>query len=228
VGISGQYRLGAREGTPPADCVADAKSAVRYLRSHAAELGIDPQKIAVGGESAGAHIAACAGTLPAYNDPKDDLSISCVPDALLLYYPFAMVTPFGNRKDDMSPLHFVTPSTPPTLLVAGEMDGIAPAQRGIDWGNQMKGSANPFRLFIYRKAHHPSGNHDFTKPGIDNDMIRQTDIFLVSLGYLSGQPTVPPMDAEAIAKLHVDPKDFKPIPPKPAPARPAASAGSNS
>ena len=217
VGISGQYRLGGREGTPPPACVADAKSAVRYLRSHAAELGIDPQKIAVGGESAGAHIAAAAGTLPAYNDPKDDLSVSCVPNALLLYFPFSMVTPIGNRKDDMSPLHFVTPSTPPTLFIAGEMDGIAPAERGIDWGNQMKGGANQFSLFIYRRAHHPSGIHDPRRPGVDNDIIRQTDIFLASLGYLSGQPTIPPMDAEAIAKLHVDPKDFKPLPPKASP-----------
>jgi len=213
VGIAGQYRLGGREGTQPPDCVADAKSAVRYLRAHAAELGLDPQKIAVGGESAGAHIAACTGTLPAYNDPKDDLTVSCVPNALLLYFPFKMVTTVGNRnKDDMSPLHFVTPSTPPTLFIGGEMDDIAPAQRGIDWGNQMKGGTNEFRFFIYRRAHHPSGHQDMTKPGLDNDLIRQTDLFLVSLGFMTGDPTIPPMDADAIAQLHVDPKDFKFVP----------------
>ena len=209
VGITGQYRLGAREGTTPPDCVADAKSAVRYLRAHAAELGIDPHKIAVGGESAGAHIAACAGTLPAYNDPHDDLAVSCVPNALLLYFPYKMVTTVSNRKDDMSPLHFVTPATPPTLFIAGEMDDIAPARRGIDWGDAMKGGTNPFRLLVYRRAHHPSGNHDLTKPGLDNDLVRQTDLFLVSLGFMTGVPTVSPMDPAALAKLHLDPQDFK-------------------
>ncbi len=64
---------------------------MRYLRGHAAELGIDPQKIAIEGESAGAHIAACTGTLETYDDPKDDLSVSCVPNALLLYFPFKMM-----------------------------------------------------------------------------------------------------------------------------------------
>jgi len=213
VGIAGQYRLGGREGVQPQDCVADAKSAVRYLRAHASELGLDPQKIAVGGESAGAHIAACTGTVPAYNDPKDDLTVSCVPNALLLYFPFQMISDRGNRKDDMSPLHFVTPTTPPTLFIAGEMDGIAPAERGIDWGNQMKGGTNAFRFFIYSRAHHPSGHQDMTKPGDDNDMIRQTDLFLVSLGFMTGDPTVTPMDADAIAKLHVDPATFKPLAP---------------
>jgi acetyl esterase/lipase len=218
VGIAPQYRLGGREGVKPEDCVADAKSVVRYVRAHAAELGIDPNKVAVGGESAGAHIAACTGTIPGMDDPKDDLSVSCVPNALLLYFPFQMICTSGKHAAEISPLKFVTPKTPPTLFVAGEMDGIAPAERGIDWGNQMAGG-NPYRFFIYKRAHHPSGHHDMTKPGDDNDMVRQTDLFLVSLGFMTGAPTVPPMDDAAIAALHVDPKDFKPLPPPPAPPK---------
>jgi acetyl esterase len=208
VGITAQYRLGNREGTKAEDCVADAKSAVRYVRAHAAELGIDPQKIAVGGESAGAHISACTGTVPGLDDPTDDKSVSCVPNAMLLYFPYKMICDVGTDKDAMSPLKYVTPKTPPTLFVAGEMDGIAPAERGIEWGNQMQGG-NPFRLFIYKRAHHPSGKHDMNKPGDDNDMVRQTDLFLASLGYVTGAPTVPAMDDNAIAQLHVDPNDFK-------------------
>ena len=211
VGIAPQYRLGVREGMPPPECVADAKSAVRYVRAHAAELGIDPQKIAVGGESAGAHIAACTGTLTTYDDPKDDLSVSCVPNALVLEFPYSMITTVGNKKDDMSPLHFVTPKTPPTIFIAGEQDGIAPAERGKDWGNQMQGGGNEFRYFIYRRAHHPSGHQDMTKPGQEDDMIRQEDLFLEKLGFLTGAPTVPAMDDAAIAALHVDPATFVPV-----------------
>ena len=207
VGITGQYRLGDREGTSPAECVADAKSAVRYLRSHAAELGIDPGKIVIAGVSAGAHIAACTGTIPGHNDPQDDLSVSCVPDAMLLYYPFQM----SNRNNDLAPLSFVNPATPPTLFAAGEIDRIAPADRGILWGEKMKDGRNEFRLFIYRKTHHPSGGkHDIDDPGADNDIIRQSDLFLTKLGYLTGEPTITPMTPEAIEAIHMDPKDFKP------------------
>ncbi len=211
VGITGQYRVGQREGMGPPECVADAKSAVRYLRAHAAELGIDPAKIVVGGESAGAHIAACAGTLPAYNDPRDDLSVSCVPDALLLYFPFKMITTRGNRKDDMSPLHFVGPATPPTLFIGGEDDGIAPAEHGAEWGEKMKAGKHLFRYFIYRKTHHPSGTPDIMKPGVPNDIFRQSDLFLAALGFVQGAPTVTPMDAATVEGLHVDPATFHPV-----------------
>ena len=207
VGITGQYRLGDREGTSPAACVADAKSAVRYLRAHAAELGIDPAKIAIAGVSAGAHIAACTGTIPGLSDPKDDPAVSCVPDAMLLYYPYQMA---GSRKE-MAPLSFVTTATPPTLFAAGEIDKLAPAERGIEWGEKMKGGANEFRLFIYRNTHHPSGGkHDINVPGADNDIIRQSDLFLAKLGYLAGEPTIAPMTPEAIETIHIDPKDYKP------------------
>ena len=211
VGITGEYRLGQREGIGPGECVADAKSAVRYLRVHAPDLGIDPTKIAVGGESAGAHIAACTGTVPAYNDPNDDLSVSCVPDALLLYFPYQMITTRGNRKDDMSPLHFVGPNTPPTLFIGGEEDGIAPAERGMEWGDKMKDGKNLFRYFIYRKTHHPSGKTDISKPGVPNDIFRQADLFLGALGFVQGEPTVTPMNPAAIAQLHVDPQTFHPL-----------------
>jgi acetyl esterase/lipase len=50
VGISMSYRLhSAKTGVSVFDCVKDARSAVRYIRGHAAELGIDPQKIIVSG-----------------------------------------------------------------------------------------------------------------------------------------------------------------------------------
>ena len=88
-----EYRLVKTNGTVTvADCVADCKSAVRYLRSHAAELSIDPHRIAVLGESAGGHLAACVGTLDGFDDPADNLRISARPDALVLYNPLTDFT----------------------------------------------------------------------------------------------------------------------------------------
>jgi hypothetical protein len=59
VAISAQYRLSKDGNSLPIEAVEDAKSAVRYVRSQAANLGIDPNRIAVGGASAGGHLAVC-------------------------------------------------------------------------------------------------------------------------------------------------------------------------
>ena len=63
VAVSAEYRVKSRHQATPFDCVEDARSAVRYLRGHARELGIDPDRIAAGGGSAGGHLAAATGTL---------------------------------------------------------------------------------------------------------------------------------------------------------------------
>jgi len=49
VAMSAEYRIKSKHGTTPFECVKDAKSAVRWIRSHADELGIDPHRIAAGG-----------------------------------------------------------------------------------------------------------------------------------------------------------------------------------
>ncbi len=77
--------------TTPKECVADGKSAVRYLRVNAARLGLDPNRIAAGGGSAGGHVAAATGTLPGLDDPADDTSVSSRPNA-------PMSVPYSDDK----------------------------------------------------------------------------------------------------------------------------------
>jgi len=79
-----EYRVKSRHGTTPIECVKDGKSAVRYIRSHANKLGVDPQRIAAGGGSAGGHVAAATATVDAFNEDSDDMSVSAVPDALTI------------------------------------------------------------------------------------------------------------------------------------------------
>jgi len=87
IAIVADYRVKTRQDAKPADCVADAKACVRWVRANAARLGIDPERIAVGGGSAGGHLAASVATLPGLDDAKDDKSVSCIPDALVLFNP---------------------------------------------------------------------------------------------------------------------------------------------
>jgi acetyl esterase/lipase len=56
-----EYRT-LRDGAVVRDAVADVKSAVRFLRAHAGEYRIDPERVALWGESAGGYLAAMAGT----------------------------------------------------------------------------------------------------------------------------------------------------------------------
>lgn len=64
-----EYRLVKDVPGPPLNCVHDAKSAMRWVRSHAGELGIDPKRIAAGGGSAGGHLAAFVGMVEGLDDP---------------------------------------------------------------------------------------------------------------------------------------------------------------
>ncbi len=85
VGIRVEYRtIPKGDKGPPVICCADAKSAMRYVRAHAKELGIDPKRIADSGGSAGGHLAAFTALVDGIDDSKDDLKFSCKPDALLL------------------------------------------------------------------------------------------------------------------------------------------------
>ena len=68
-------------------CVTDAKSAIRWFKQHADELGIDPQRIIAGGGSAGGHISALATMNPGLNDPADPKDIDTSVVAYLWFNP---------------------------------------------------------------------------------------------------------------------------------------------
>ena len=78
--VIADYRSNTTYGGTPFDCVADAKSAIRWVRANADRLGIDPGRIVAGGGSAGGHLAAATGNLPGLDDEADDQSISATPN----------------------------------------------------------------------------------------------------------------------------------------------------
>lgn len=72
VGISADYRIKSANGATPFDSLADAKAAMRWVRAHAAELGVDPTRIAAAGASAGGHLAAASAFVPGFDDSAAD------------------------------------------------------------------------------------------------------------------------------------------------------------
>ena len=134
VAFSASYRLITRSkdnGNSPRECVKDAKSAMRWVRRNAVAFNIDPTKVAAAGASAGGHLAAATATLAAFNEPGEDLSVSCKPDALIL---IESVLDNGPRNwghaiveaywEDISPMHNIKKNKthPPTLIVISKAD----------------------------------------------------------------------------------------------------------
>lgn len=136
VAISVQYRLISQSGVTVPDCVRDARSAFRWVRAHATKLGLDPDRIAAGGGSAGGHLAAGLVTLNTLDDPKDDLRVSPRPVALVLFNPalkLAGLRPGADARfaDDtaiaaVDPFEHVARGHPPTLILHGEDDTTVP------------------------------------------------------------------------------------------------------
>ena len=118
VAIVADYRVFGRHGTSPFEAMADAKSAVRWVRAHSAELGIDPNRIVAAGDSAGGHIALSAAVFDTFDEAGEDKTVSSKPNALVLFNPAVDTTDtathttaplvkdrFGARGVDGSPFH---------------------------------------------------------------------------------------------------------------------------
>ncbi len=102
------YRVKNRQQTTPFESLKDAKSAIRYIRKNAKEYSVDASKIIAAGE----HLAAATAVVKIYNEQSDDLSISCKPNALILFNPVIDNGPggygyerIGDQYKDFSPLH---------------------------------------------------------------------------------------------------------------------------
>lgn len=194
VGVRVQYRVIPKgDKGPPLVCCADAKSAMRYVRAHAAELGIDPHRIAASGGSAGGHLAAFTGFVQGIDDAQDDLAISCKPDAMVLFNPVFNNGPgqwgherVGDRFMEFSPTHHVTTEAPPTIVFLGDSDKLIPVSVLKDFESDMKKAGVRCDAHVYPKASHGFFNKD---PDFTLTLI-EADKFLASLGWITGEPTL--------------------------------------
>lgn len=160
VGVCAEYRLGAAHGATPRECVADGKSALRWVRAHADELGIDPRRIAAGGGSAGGHVAAAIATTDGFDDEPDS-PVSCRPDALILFNPVFDNGPGGWGHDrvkdywkSISPLHNLSAATPPSLVMLGTKDALVPVETARRWKARLDEVAVRCVLELYEDQPH--------------------------------------------------------------------------
>ena len=167
IGIDADYRVKSRHGTSPIECIQDAKSAIRYVRSHALELGIDPDRIIAAGGSAGGHLAACT-FIDGGDTPCEDLKVSSKPNALVLHNP-VLGEGFGQEffaeHPEFSPILHVKKGWPPTILSNGTKDNTTPFQAAEKFTRLMKEAGNICELIPVKDADHscdwPVSNPNF-------------------------------------------------------------------
>lgn len=189
VGISVEYRLvKPKSGVTVFDCVKDGRSAVRYVRAHAAELGVDPQKLVANGGSAGGHVAAGTALFDGVDEAGEATSVSCVPNALVLYFPVIDTSKegYGNAKcgerwEEISPLHRVKPGVPPTILFHGTGDTVTPFKGAKAFHEAMLRAGNRCELDINEGGRH--GYLIFDR-ALYEDTLRKTEDFLAKLKLL--------------------------------------------
>ena len=219
VGFCIHYRWVKADGSVTVgDCLADCKSVIRYIREHAAELGIDPNKIIVMGDSAGGHLASCLGTIDGFDNSTDNLNISAIPNAMVLYNPLSDFTTsvfinqiIGGAALDkkttpeslipteaqislakkLSPLYNVRKNQPPTLVLHGTEDKVILPEQSIQFVQAMKKVGNHCQLILLPNTTHAFVCANWKAPEeVVIAAIRQADEFLIQLGFLKGKPTL--------------------------------------
>ena len=191
VAVAAEYRVGKTHGTTPKECVADGKSAIRYVRSHAAELGIDPDRLAAGGGSAGGHVATATATVTAFDEPGEDTSTSAVPNALVLFNPVYDNGPEGYGYDrvkdywrQISPLQNIRKGVPPAIVFLGTQDKLIPVATAKAFQAEMQRLGSRSDLMLYEGQEHGFFNFGRGDNAAYTKTVREMDAFLVSLGWL--------------------------------------------
>ncbi len=198
VTVQVEYRLlDRKKNEPPTVCVHDAKSAMRWVRGHAGELGIDPDRIASAGGSAGGHLAAFVGTVDGLDDPADNLKISAKSNAMVLFNPVFDNGPngwgharVGDRYREFSPLHNVSADDPPAIVFLGSADKLIPVETAKNFQKAMEKAGRKCTVKIFEGEPHGFFNYGRGGNKPYYETVLAADRFLASLGWLSGEPTL--------------------------------------
>lgn len=191
------YRVTSRfPAATPADAMADVRSAIRWLRKYAQDLGIHPGKVVACGAAAGAHAALAAAMLKDFDDPADDLSISCIPDALVLFSPIVDFSRKGvgsskfpdrrmARRADL--MKHPRRRLPPMLVFHGTADRVVPFENTVRFRRKMWWRGNLCKVRAFETQGHGFFNFN-VNPRFYEITIGEADQFLVERKILTPAP----------------------------------------
>jgi acetyl esterase/lipase len=204
IGVAGfvlKYRLGQRYKHPTP--LQDAQRAMRYVRAHAEEWKVDPDRVGIMGFSAGGHLASTVATHFDAGDANSEDPIerqSCRPNFAVLCYPVISFTeafghtgskrnllgpnPDSQLVENLSNEKQVTGETPPTFLFhTGEDTGV-PVENSLAFYQALRKAKVPAELHVYQDGPHGVGLAP-GRPGLSTWKDRLAD-WLKNSGFLSG------------------------------------------
>jgi acetyl esterase/lipase len=184
VAIASAYRL-TGEARFPAQ-IHDTKRAIRWARSHAGDLGFDPDRLCLEGHSAGAHLALLAAGTPddaRLDPPEGSGGVSAAVAAVAAIYPpvlfhlgetrpsgglAARSLPGADDSDEWaalaSPIEHVTAALPPVMLLHGDADKVVPVSASRRYEERVRAAGGKVDLHIFAGLPHGFGNHEHFRP----------------------------------------------------------------
>jgi len=177
------------------DCIQDVRSAMRWVKTHAAEFSGDPNRVVLMGGSAGGYLVEANILLDGPDTPGEDTSVSPRPAVAVLFNPVLNGAAggwaehlVGDRWKDLSPLQRVTREQPPTLILHGADDHTVGVPDTLDFQKRLLALGVRCELDLYPGQGHGFFNH----PPYTLATILATDAFLTSLHLTAGPaPTQP-------------------------------------
>jgi acetyl esterase/lipase len=195
IGMTAEYRLlKDDDGAIPFDAVQDARSALRWVRKNAHQLGCDVRRIGAGGGSAGGHLALMTAMKTDVDDPKDDLSVDPRPAALVLFnaplnfddYPSPV--PLEQRRK-LAPYYLLDANLPPTLMMQGTDDRTVSYRQAVAFRDKARQlGVKDFTLVSFEGRKHGffnKGKGGKGEPGDFDAAAGDMMEFLGRLGWLS-------------------------------------------
>ena len=170
--VACEYRLSGESKWPAQ--IHDVKAALRWMRANAGDLGIDPDKIAVSGNSAGGHLALIVGgtpNLPQFEGEGGNAGVSTDIAAVIAFYAPAALSresaevdsvltmlmgdhPTAEALRGVSPVSHVNPNFPPTMLVHGAKDELVPPEASLRMYRDLNEAGVPAELHMFAGEPH--------------------------------------------------------------------------
>jgi acetyl esterase/lipase len=182
--FAAQYRLGSNNRPDVRGALADANAALHYLQENADILDVDPQRIVIGGSSAGGHLAAAVGSGLPGATVDGPVWPAQRPAAQVLYNPMLDLAPgtpdhhlVKDHWEQISPYQHIDASVPPTLILLGSDDPEVPVATAQAFCDAVVNAGSHCEIALYEGQ----GHGFFHQPAYRDQTNRRILAFLQQL-----------------------------------------------